>query len=194
MFSKLTLGAALSAILACSAQAQTVGNEVQRDVNQQQRIESGLDSGQLSSGEAARLEAGQTHVDRLEQNANRDGNLSPAEAQRIEHAQNVQNRRIYDLKHNGIAGNPNSPSSKRLQNDVQRNVNQQQRIEQGVQSGSVTNREAGRLEGGQARVNRREAVAGANGHVGPREQGRIQSAENRQSHRIYRVKHNAKTG
>jgi len=193
MFRTLILGTALSTALACAGHAQTTGSEVQRDVNQQQRIENGLGTGELSSGEAARLEAGQSHVDRLEQNANRDGNLSPAEAQRIQRAQNVQSRRIYDLKHNGVTGNSNSPSSRRLQADVQRNVNQQQRIEQGIQSGSVTNRETGRLEGGQARVDGREAVAGDNGRVGTGEQRRIQTAENHQSRRIYRVKHNATT-
>ena len=65
------------------------------------------------------------------------------------------------------------------------------RIEQGVQSGQLTNREAGKLERGQARVNRAEARAGADGHVGPNEQRRIQKAENRQSKRIYREKHDA---
>jgi hypothetical protein len=39
-------------------------------------------------------------------------------------------------------------------------------------------------------VNGREANAAANGHVGAREQRGIQRAENRQSGRIYRKKHN----
>src|SRR6266581_4948343 len=78
-----------------------------------------------------------------------------------------------------------------VQPDVQRNVNQQQRIEQGIQSGQLTNREAGKLERGQARVDRAEARAGADGHVGPNEQRRIQKAENKQSRRIYREKHDA---
>ncbi|HSS30647.1 MAG TPA: hypothetical protein VLL06_06485 [Nitrospiraceae bacterium] len=38
--------------LAASVSAQTVGTEVQRDVNQESRIERGLQSGQLSTGEA----------------------------------------------------------------------------------------------------------------------------------------------
>ncbi len=74
---------------------------------------------------------------------------------------------------------------------VDRNVNQQQRIEQGVDSGQLTNREAGKLERGQARENRMEARAGADGQVSAREQERIQRAENRQSRRIYREKHDA---
>jgi len=80
-----------------------------------------------------------------------------------------------------------------MQADVQRNVNQERRIEQGIQSGQLTNREAGRLERGQARVDRAEARAGADGHVGAGEQRRIQKQENRQSKRVYREKHDAQT-
>jgi len=98
---------------------------------------------------------------------------------------------IYADKHNGVTGNPNSASSQRMQADVQRNVNQQQRIQNGMDNGSLTNREAGKLERGQARVNGREANAAANGHVGAAEQRGIQRSENRQSGRIYRKKHNA---
>ena len=72
---------------------------------------------------------------------------------------------------------------------IQRDVNQQQRIEQGVQSGSLTTREAGRLERGEAQVSRQEARAGVDGNVSAKEQQRVQSAENRQSKRIYRQKH-----
>ena len=89
-----------------------------------------------------------------------------------------------------MAGNPNSASSKRMQADVQRNVNQQQRINQGVRSGELTNKEAGSLERGQAHVDRAEARAGANGHVGAAEQARIQGKENHQSTRVYNKKHN----
>src|SRR5436309_238180 len=73
--------------------------------------------------------------------------------------------------------------------EVQRNINQQERIEQGVKSGALKNREVSKLEAGQSRVERREARAGADGNVGAREQNRIQQAENRQSNRIYREKH-----
>jgi hypothetical protein len=79
-----------------------------------------------------------------------------------------------------------------MQADVQRNVNQQQRIDNGIKNGSLTNREVGSLERGQAHVDRKEANAARNGHVSAREQGRIQRTENRQSNRIYNKKHNAK--
>jgi hypothetical protein len=78
-----------------------------------------------------------------------------------------------------------------MQADVQRNINQQQRVEAGVQNGSLTNREVAKLERGQAKVDRKEAVAGADGHVGAHEQARIQRSENHQSKRIHRQKHDA---
>ena len=170
--------------------AQSVGTEVQRDINQETRVEQGLKSGQLSTGEAARLERGEARIDRMESKALKDGNLSQQEAARIQGAQNRESEAINRLKHNDVTGNPNSASSQRMQADVQRNINQQGRIEQGVQSGTLTNKEASQLERGQARVDRVEARAGADGHIGAREQARIQNRENKQSRKIFRDKHN----
>jgi hypothetical protein len=183
----------LSAPIASIVFAQTVGTEVQRDVNQENRIDQGLKSGQLSTGEAAKLERGEARIDRMESNAQKNGNLSPQEAARIQQAQNQESGRINKLENNAVSGNPNSASSQRMQADVQRNVNQQSRIEQGIQSGAVTNKEASNMERGQARVDRKEAKAGANGHVSAGEQARIQKAENKQSNKIYREKHNNRT-
>jgi len=183
----------MSAPFAFHVFAQTVGSEVQRDINQESRIEQGLKSGQLSTGESTRLERGEARIDRMESKALKDGNLSPEEAARIQRAQNRESAAINRMKHNSVTGDPNSASSQRMQADVQRNINQQSRIEQGVQSGQLTNKEASQLERGQARVDRAEARAGADGHVGAREQARIQRQENAQSRHIFRDKHNNRT-
>ena len=172
--------------------AQTMGSEVQRNVNQQQRIEQGLQSGQLTTREAGKLERGEAKIEKIESNAARDGTLSAAEKARIQAAQNRESRAIANQKHDAQVGNPNSASSQRLQADVQRNVNQQQRIEQGVQSGQLTTREAGSLERGQARVDRATARTAADGRVGAREETRIAARENNQSRRIYRKKHHVR--
>ena len=187
------IAVAVAGLFSVAASAQTAGSEVQRDVNQQQRIEQGLKSGSLNTREAAKLERGEARIDRMESNAMKDGKLSPAEKARIQRAQNQESRQINRLESNAARGNPGSASSQRMQADVQRNVNQERRIEQGIQSGQLTNREAGRLERGQGRVDRAEARAGADGHVGAGEQRRIQKQENRQSKRIYREKHDAQT-
>ena len=193
MIRTLFLATAMGLALTSAVYAQTVNTETQRDVNQQQRVEQGLQSGQLGTGEAARLENGEAHIDHMQQNALKYGSLSPAEAARINKAQNAESARIYDDKHNAVAGNPNSASSQRMQADVQRNVNQQSRINQGVRSGALTNKETAHLERGQAHVDKREARAGRDGHVGPHEQRRIQTADNHQSQRIYHQKHDGQT-
>src|SRR5690242_9807273 len=163
--------------LAFSTGAFAQAGTVQRDVNQQQRIEQGLQSGQLTTKEASRLEGEEARVERDQQRAMKDGKLTPAEKQRLSREQNNVSRDIYREKHDAQTGNPNSASSQRMQADVQRNINQQQRIEQGVRSGSLTNRETARLERGESRIDRKEARAAANGNVNAGEQRRIQKAE-----------------
>ncbi|HLZ35352.1 MAG TPA: hypothetical protein VKP13_15190, partial [Nitrospira sp.] len=189
-FHKSVVAVILVMPIAAPVLAQSVGSEVQRDINQETRIEQGLKSGQLSTGEAARLERGEVRIDRMESKALKDGNLSPDEAARIQGAQNRESTAINRLKHNDVTGNPDSASSQRMQADAQRNINQQSRIEQGVQSGQLTNKEVSQLERGQARVNRSEARAGADGHVSAREQAGIQHRENVQSRHVFRDKHN----
>jgi hypothetical protein len=188
----LVLGSAAALpAFADSTTAQTV--ETQRDVNQQQRIENGLQSGQLTSHEAGRLEQEETHVDRMEANAAADGKVTKAEAARIDAAQNKVSNSIYDQKHDGQVGNPNSASSQRMQQDVQRNVNQEKRINQGVKSGQLTTREAGHLERGQAHVAHSEVNAAAYGGVSHAESAHVNRVENRQSNKIYNQKHDDQT-
>jgi hypothetical protein len=188
------LGVIAAGFLSTAALAQTVQQDQQRDVKQQQRVENGLQSGQLSTREAGQLERQQQHIDKMESRDLRDGTMSAGEQARLNAAQNRAGATIAADKHNGVGGNPTSASSQRTQADVQRNVNQQKRIANGVNNGSLTNHEVGSLERGQAHVDRKEANAAANGHVGAREQARIQHSENRQSARVYRKKHNGRVG
>ena len=66
---------------------------------------------------------------------------------------------------------------------------QQQRIRHGVRRGSLTGREARRLERQQARTRALEAKAKSDGRVTARERARLQRRENRTSRHIYRQKH-----
>jgi hypothetical protein len=188
LLAALTLTAGTS--LAQTATGSPVANHIQRDVNQQTRIEQGLQSGQLSTKEAAQLERQEAHLDKLQQKDLRDGTINPQEQAQLTAAQNRVSQHIYAEQHNARTGNPDSASSQRMQADVQRNVNQQQRIEAGIQNGSLTNREVGKLERGQSHVNHAEAVAGANGHVGAREQSQLQMRERNQSQHIHYTRHN----
>lgn len=183
---------ALSISCAAFAAGPNAIADTQRDVNQQERIEQGLKSGELNTKEASKLEREETKVEHDQAAALKNGSISPSEQKKLNAEENRVSQDIHQQKHDTQTGNPNSSSSQRMQADVQRNINQQQRIEQGEKSGQLTNREAGKLERGQARDTAKQARAGADGHVGAREQHRIQTAENHQSERIHHKKHNEK--
>jgi len=186
---------ALAAVLAgptLADDAPRAENATQRNVNQQERIQNGLESGQLNTKEAARLERQQTVIERTEAAALKDGSINNREQAVLDAEQDQASRSIYREKHDAQTGNPDSASSRRMQADVQRNVNQQARINEGIESGELTNREAARLEQDQARVTRNEAIAGADGKVTAREQERIQAREDNQSRRIKRKKNNGR--
>jgi len=71
----------------------------------------------------------------------------------------------------------------------QRQANQQQRIDQGVASGNLTQQEAARMDKGQDRIQNMEDKAKADGVVTAQERKRIASVQDNQSKRIYRQKH-----
>ncbi len=179
-----------NALGATAWSADVVESDQQRNLSQQERIEQGLKSGELSTKEAGQLEREQNRVDQIEARDLKDGTISAPEQARLKALENKTSQDIYQQKHDAQLGNPDSKSSERMQTDVQRNVKEQRRIQNGIDNGSLTKREVGSLERGQARVDRDEANAAANGRVRAGEQQRVQGAENRQSKRIYREKHN----
>jgi hypothetical protein len=173
-----------------SPQAARTEQVLQRDVKQETRIRDGLQSGQLNTREAARLQREESRVDRMQARALKDGRMSPAEAARINQTQNQVSGDIQRAEHNGVTGNPQSASSQRMQAATQRDINQQTRVANGVAQGQLTGREAGRLEAGQARTDSQEARAGRDGHVGAGEAARVNQAQNTQSARIHKLRHN----
>lgn len=170
-----------------TARSHNAASETGRDVDQQKRIEQGLQSGQLTSGEARKLEAGEAHIDRSEQRDLRNGRLSASERAQIQRQQNRESKAIYNQKHDAQTGHPDSPKSNMEQANVQRNINQERRLHNGVKNGSLTNRELSRAEGGEAHADRMESRRDT-----LRQAGRVQRADNRDSRRIHRAKHNAR--
>jgi hypothetical protein len=75
----------------------------------------------------------------------------------------------------------------------QRQENQERRIDQGIQSGQLTQREAERLQRQQDRIENLENKALTDGKVSKAERRKIRRAQNRASRRIYREKHDAQT-
>lgn len=70
----------------------------------------------------------------------------------------------------------------------QRQENQERRIDQGVASGTLTPREAARLDRGENRIDRMENRALADGSVTRQERARLHHAQNVESRAIHREK------
>jgi hypothetical protein len=77
----------------------------------------------------------------------------------------------------------------------QREVNQQNRINQGVQSGQLTPKETGKVEAQQARIQQREdrMAARNGGNLTAKDKTKLTRQQNRASKNIYKKKHNART-
>lgn len=71
----------------------------------------------------------------------------------------------------------------------QRQINQDQRIDQGIASGQLNEREANRLNKQQGRIGKIEDRAMSDGVMTKRERARVGAAQNRASHHIAREKH-----
>ena len=67
------------------------------------------------------------------------------------------------------------------------------RIADGVRRGDLTRSETRRLRRGQMRVHRMERRMQADGRLGMRERIRLERIQDRQSRRIYRMRHNGRS-
>ncbi len=100
MITRIVLAAALL-IPAFSAWSDPLSTPAidQRQANQQQRINQGVQSGQLTPAEAAKLKRDQARIQKMENKAKADGVVTPKERQRIRHAQDIESRKIAKEKH-----------------------------------------------------------------------------------------------
>jgi len=73
-----------------------------------------------------------------------------------------------------------------------REQNQEKRIQQGVQSGQLTPKEAGRLETQQTKIKQDEERMKADGKLTKAERRKLKREQDRASGNIYRKKHNEK--
>ena len=97
---RATIAALISAAIIAPAAAQTATPGVdKRQANQEARIQQGVQSGQLTPKEAAKLEKGQAKVQAKEDKAKADGVVTAKERARLAKAQKKQSRKIYKEKH-----------------------------------------------------------------------------------------------
>ena len=71
----------------------------------------------------------------------------------------------------------------------QRQFNQEARIQQGVQSGALTNKEAAKLEKGQDKIQAQKVKAKADGVVTAKERAKLAKSQDKQSRKIAKQKH-----
>ncbi|MBZ5707565.1 MAG: hypothetical protein LAN63_19660 [Acidobacteriia bacterium] len=172
----------------------------ERKENQQDRIANGVKSGELTSGEAARLEKEQSKLN-AETRAMRaadGGKLTAADKAKIQRQQNRLSHQIYNQKHDAqtqAGTTPPTPAGTKAPTEVgRREENQQDRIAQGVQSGQLTAGEASNLEKRDARINNEIKTdrAANGGALTPAERAQVNRQQNRVSRHIYRDKHNGR--
>ena len=99
---KTAVAVALGAIVSTAALAQGYGGHgglERRDAINNERIEQGIRSGQITPREARRLREQQARIERMEERARRDGVVTERERERIEIAQNELSRAIRFEKH-----------------------------------------------------------------------------------------------
>jgi hypothetical protein len=196
---KISFFSTALAILALPVVAQNsapstpvTGQTIQeRKENQQDRIGQGVQSGQLTAGEAANLEKKEAAVNQEERDMRKldDGKLTNADKKTLTQQQNQMSKQIYQDKHNSAVQNtdPKSEVGKRAEN-------QQDRIAQGIKRGQLTAGEAAHLENNEAKINKevRNDRAANGGKLTPQERKQVNRQQNRMSRQIYRDKHNGR--
>jgi hypothetical protein len=80
----------------------------QRQANQEARIQQGVQSGQLTPKETAKLEKGQEKVQVMKDKAAADGKVTAKERKKLAKAQNKQSKKIYKEKHDKQTTTPKS--------------------------------------------------------------------------------------
>ncbi len=161
----------------------------QRKDNQQQRIGEGVENGSLTAGEAAHIEKQESHLNAEEKKMKSDGSLSAAERAKLQSQQNHLSKEIYNQKHDAQTQNLNPKSEV-----GQRQRNQQERIGEGIENGSMTAKEASHMERREAGINKEVAgMRQANGgKLTNNEKAFVNHQQNQNSKTIYNKKHNGR--
>ncbi len=164
--------------------------------HQQERISEGVQSGQPTPGEFNRLQEEQTPTRGAEARMKTDGRLAPREQDRLNAMPDRSSRDIYRAAHDNRVAAPGvnrqgpGPYWGPPADLDGREAYQQNRINQGVQSGQLTPEEFNRLQREQARIRAAEARMRADGRLDPRERARLNAMLNRSGRDIYRAEHN----
>lgn len=101
MKTRIVLATLITALTCGIASAQPTTPVVkERQENQQQRINQGVASGELTRKEAVTLKTEQRAIKAEKKAFKADGKVTPAERAKLRHDQNQASRHIYRKKHN----------------------------------------------------------------------------------------------
>jgi hypothetical protein len=161
-----------------------------RQHHQQERIQQGVKSGELTRGEARRLHAEQRHIRHEERAYKADGKLTGAERADLHRDQNRASRDIHRQKHDA----QDRPAAAVRDPGVNhRQHHQRDRIAQGVRSGALTKDEAQGLRAEQRSIRQEERAYKADGALTRDERKDLHQDLNAASRNIYSEKHDAET-
>jgi hypothetical protein len=184
---RIALIAGLCVFGCVAALAQDPATVNQRRDDQQDRIANGIQSGQLTAGETKGLEGQEANLNReIRDDRQADGGkLTSGEKQQVNQQQNHLSGEIYQDKHNANTahyGNNEVGARRQLQQD---------RIAQGVRSGSLNAGQTARLENREQGINQKiSADRQANGgKLTGQDKRQINRAQNTASRKIYSAKH-----
>ncbi len=187
-----TAATAVAAVLIALPLAAAAGTRDpgvnQRQHNQQQRIQQGVKSGELTRGEARGLQAEQRHIRREEARYKSDGTLTRAERADLQHDLNRSSRHLYNQKHDEQS---RPPAAVRDPGVNARQHNQHDRIAQGVRSGELTRDEAKGLRAEQRSIRQEERQYKSDGILTKDERKDLHQDLNAASRNIYNEKHDA---
>jgi hypothetical protein len=163
----------------------------QRKQNQQGRIANGVADGQLNAGQASKLEKDESEMNQEEKDmkAMDNGHLTSADRTTLNRQQNQLSNQIYNQKHEAPVQNQD-PKSK----VGQRAENQQDRIANGMKSGTLSAAQSSNLEKQETNLNQEvKADRQANGgKLTQQEKNQVNHQQNHLSNQIYKDKHAAK--
>ena len=181
----LILGLTGSAFAQTQRARKSKYNINQRQENQINRVEEGVDNGSLTPNETQHLIKQQDRIaDKEDQFRESGDGLTLKERAKLAEAQNKASKNIFVQKHDKQGETPKLPSINKRQD------NQINRIEEGVDNGSLTPKETQGLIKQQDRISDAEdRMRESGGGLNMKERAKLQRGLNKSSRSIYKQKH-----
>ena len=139
-----------------------------RDLAPAQRIEQGIASGQITPDEAQILTRREREIQRREAHYKSNGNATPQEGQKLRNELNALNAEVERMMANDEVVRPPVNAANNLEIDSP-DYQVSERIDEGICSGRITQRQARRLQRREREIARHEVFFKSDGVVTPYE-------------------------